>query len=302
MKFLLRLLSTISCFVLLWNHIQAKEEACEDDAPTVQALLDRSPGQIVSFLGSIYEHSPWVAQEFVEMNVKESSEITTITQLAQVLKQIVDQAPYDVKLALLQAHPDLGHKAATTLTLESQQEQKKSGLNDMTADELATFHELHNAYKAKFPFPFILAVRNASKHTILSALRGRLPQPIETEFVQALAQVHKIAWMRLLTKLDTSQAQGFLSCHVLDTANGIPAANMRIELHRLSPTAEFVGEYVTNDDGRITGGALRGGTEFVVGEYEWTFHVGDYYASVGTITSGQPFLNTIPLRFGIDNP
>ena len=146
-------------------------------------------------------------------------------------------------------------------------------------------------------------MRNASKHTILAALRGRLPQPIETEFVQAIAQVHKIAWMRLLTKLDTSNAQGFLSCHVLDTANGIPAANMRIELHRLSPEpAGWVGEYVTNDDGRITGGALRGGKEFLVGEYEWTFHVGDYYASVGTLTSGQPFLNTIPLRFGIDNP
>jgi len=314
MKSLFQLFAVFSCSVLLlWNHIDAKstttpsEGACEDDdAPTVQALLERSPNDIVSFLGSIYEHSPWVAQEFVEKNMEEgpssSLEITTVTQLAEALKQIVDQASYELKLSLLKSHPDLGHEAPTELTPESQQEQKKSGLSDMTAGELATFHELHNAYKEKFPFPFILAVRNASKHTILSALRGRLPQPMETEFVQAITQVHKIAWMRLLTKLDTSNAQGFLTCHVLDTANGIPASNMRIELHRLSPTVAFVGEYVTNDDGRITGGALRGGAEFLVGEYQWIFHVGDYYASVGTFSSGQPFLNTIPLRFGIDNP
>ena len=80
---------------------------------------------------------------------------------------------------------------------------------------------------------------------------------------------------------------------------------MRIKLHRLSPpeSAGLVGEYVTNDDGRLEcGPALKGSKEFLVGEYEWTFYAADYFASRGTFTSGTPFLSEIPLRFGIDNP
>ena len=80
---------------------------------------------------------------------------------------------------------------------------------------------------------------------------------------------------------------------------------MRIKLQRLSPpeAAGLVGEFITNEDGRLEGGpALKGGKEFLVGTYEWTFFVADYFASKGTFTSGTPFLDTIPLRFGIDNP
>ena len=85
----------------------------------------------------------------------------------------------------------------------------------------------------------------------------------------------------------------------------LPADGMRIHLERLSPpeSAGPVGDFVTNDDGRLEGGpALKGGTEFVPGVYQWTFYTGEYFASKGTYTSGQPFLDTIPLRFGIDNP
>jgi hydroxyisourate hydrolase len=80
---------------------------------------------------------------------------------------------------------------------------------------------------------------------------------------------------------------------------------MRIQLHRLSPkdSAGLAGEYITNHDGRLeTGPALKGGKEFLVGTYEWTFFVGDYFAFKGTYTTGTPFLDTIPIRFGIDNP
>jgi len=67
-----------------------------------------------------------------------------------------------------------------------------------------------------------LAVRNATKLTVLAALEGRSKNPPEAEFATALEQVHKIAWMRLLSKIDVSDAKGFLTCHVLDTANGCP--------------------------------------------------------------------------------
>ena len=79
---------------------------------------------------------------------------------------------------------------------------------------------------------------------------------------------------------------------------------MRIELRRLSPPerAGLVGTFVTNDDGRLEGGPALKGKDFMVGTYEWTFYVADYFASKGTFTSGTPFLDVIPLRFGIDNP
>jgi hydroxyisourate hydrolase len=83
-----------------------------------------------------------------------------------------------------------------------------------------------------------------------------------------------------------------------------PAAKMRIHLHRLSPdeSSGLVGEFITNDDGRLEGGPALKGKDFMVGTYEWTFFVADYFAARGTYTSGTPFVDTIPLRFGIDNP
>jgi OHCU decarboxylase len=130
-----------------------------------------------------------------------------------------------MKLTLLRAHPDLCEKVGTLdqLTLESQEEQSKSGLQSLTNEELERFTKYNSMYREKFGFPFILAVRNVTKFTVLAALQGRATNHTkEVEFVTALQQVHKIAWMRLLSKLDTSNAKGYLTCHVLDTANGCP--------------------------------------------------------------------------------
>jgi 2-oxo-4-hydroxy-4-carboxy-5-ureidoimidazoline decarboxylase len=268
-------------------------------------IASKSPNEIVELLGGIYEHSDWVAQELAKKDNLKSLE--TVTALASAMKSIVDGASHECKLELLCNHPDLCEKVdkMKELTKESQEEQSKSGLQSLTDEERETFHKNNTAYRMKFGFPFILAVRNATKYTVLAGLAGRIGNSPEKEFAVALEQVHKIAWMRLLAMLNTDDAKGFLTCHVLDTANGIGAHNMRIHLHRLSPAenAGFIGEYVTNSEGRLEGGpALKGGKEFTVGIYEWTFFAGDYFASMGTFTSGTPFLDTIPLRFGIDNP
>lgn len=271
--------------------------------PTVVELLQQPKVEIIEFLGGIYEHSKWVAEEFVE-NENKNNSITTVTELAKALQTIVEDASHEQKLKLLTAHPDLGAKVEQlkTLTKESQEEQGKAGLQTLQGDELTKFHSMNNNYANKFQFPFILAVRNASKDTVLSALEGRLNNSREVEFAAAMTQVHKIAWMRLLTILDTSNSAGFLTVHVLDTANGIPADHMRITLTRLSPTQEVIGQFVTNQDGRLDGGPALKGKDFRVGTYEWTFYAGDYFARKGTYTTGTPFLDVIPLRFGIDNP
>jgi 2-oxo-4-hydroxy-4-carboxy-5-ureidoimidazoline decarboxylase len=271
--------------------------------PTVTELLAKSDNEIIAFLGGIYEHSSWVAQDLVKVD---TSAIRTVTGLANAMKSIVDGSSQDRKMELLRAHPDLCEKVGKLeeLTKESREEQSRAGLQSLTEDEVTLFNKYNTEYREKFGFPFILAVRNASKNTVLSALEGRVGNPNEVEFVGALQQVHKIAWMRLLSSLNTDDAQGFLTCHVLDTANGCPAAKMRIHLHRLSPPegAGLIGEYITNDDGRLEGGPALKGKDFQVGTYEWTFYVADYFASRGTPFPGTPFLDEVPLRFGIDNP
>lgn len=276
------------------------------DKISVGDLVAKDPKEISESLGGIYEHSPWVAEALIQNNPEAVKSFKTVTELASAMKSIVDGASQDQKMTLLCAHPDLCEKVTKLkeLTKESQEEQSKAGLQSMDDEELAKFTSLNNSYREKFKFPFILAVRNATKYTVLSALAGRLPHPAEKEFGTALEQVHKIAWMRLLSKFYSADYPGFLTCHILDTANGSPAANMRIQLTRLSPpeSAGVVGDFITNNDGRLEGGPALKGKDFMVGTYEWTFYAGDYFASIGTFTSGQPFLDVIPLRFGIDNP
>jgi len=79
---------------------------------------------------------------------------------------------------------------------------------------------------------------------------------------------------------------------------------MRILLHRLTPAENsgLVKEFVTNSDGRLDGGPALKEKDFIVGTYEWTFFAGDYFARKNAKTAGVPFINEIPLRFGIDDP
>jgi hypothetical protein len=94
----------------------------------------------------------------------------------------------------------------------------------MTDEEMDAFRRNNARYREVYQFPFILAVRNATKQTELAALAGRAESgaPYERELSVALEQVHKIAWMRLLAALDLAACRGFLTCHVLDTASGCP--------------------------------------------------------------------------------
>lgn len=91
---------------------------------------------------------------------------------------------------------------------------------------------------------------------------------------------------------------GFLTTHVLDTANGTPAQGMRIELYRLDPERRLLRETVTNQDGRTDRPVLPE-SEFETGTYELVFHVGDWLDAQGHAGSKPRFLDVIPLRFGM---
>ena len=253
----------------------------------------------VAAVGGTYEKSPWVAERAFAQGPFES-----VSSIAAAMKQTLANATDDEVLSLLRAHPDLAGRAALQgdVTAESAAEQAKAGLGSLTAEELSKLTSLNERYTAKFGFPFILAVRNASKRVIFAALERRMAGDLVEERAEALAQVHKIAWLRLLDSVE-GNGKGFLTCHVLDVASGTPAAGMAVTLTRLGDHGDLPSSYAftTNEDGRLDGPALKG-LEFCAGAYEWTFHVGEYFAATGVATAAQPFLGDVPIRFGIDNP
>ena len=255
----------------------------------------------VAAIGGVYENSPWIAEKAYA-----SGPYDSLAALAKGLKQVVQDAGTEAQIALLQAHPDLAGKAALAgeLTAESTEEQASAGLGSLTKEEMATFVSNNDAYKAKFGFPFVLAVRNARKGTILGSFTTRLQNSPSAELAEGIFQVHKIAWMRLRT-LVAPNPTGFLTCHVLDTARGCPAAGMSISLSKLNEATggwELIGRFVTNSDGRPSDGPALKGEAFTFGTYEWMFNVGDYFATAGVPTAGTHFLFDVPLRFGIDDP
>ena len=150
----------------------------------------------VTRYGGIYEHSPWVAERVHGLL---GERLADRKQLAKLMADCVDNASVDAQLELMRAHPDLAGKAALAgeLTVDSNEEQSKAGLDQCTADEFERIQSLNVAYKEKFGFPFIMAVRESSRAEILEAFARRLDNDYELEFETALQEIHKIARLRL---------------------------------------------------------------------------------------------------------
>ena len=145
-------------------------------------------------LGHLFEHSPWVAEETWAKRPFASAE-----ELHAALCATMQSAPQGRQLALMRAHPDLAGRLAQQkkLTAESTREQASAGLDQLTDAELAEFTRNNDTYKAKFGFPFIICARLNAKAAILAAMSARLPNAPTAEHAAALAEIEKIAWLRL---------------------------------------------------------------------------------------------------------
>ncbi len=145
--------------------------------------------------GGIYEHSPWVAEQVASL-VNERDDVEC---LATLMADCVDNAGSEQQLALIRAHPDLAGKAqvAGELTADSTAEQASAGLDQCSKVEYERFQALNDAYRDKFGFPFVMAVRNSSRAEILDAFSARLQNDYDLEFETALEEIHKIARLRL---------------------------------------------------------------------------------------------------------
>ncbi|OUS34091.1 OHCU decarboxylase ['Osedax' symbiont bacterium Rs2_46_30_T18] len=151
----------------------------------------------IQSFGGIYEHSSWVAEAAYQQGVLGLH--NQIESLHQLLATEVAAASKHEKLALINAHPDLAGKAAVAgeLTAESTAEQASAGISNCSPAEYSQFTELNDAYKTKFSFPFIMAVKGSNTQKILSAFTRRLEHSVEQEFNQALQEIDKIALLRL---------------------------------------------------------------------------------------------------------
>lgn len=174
----------------------AKEHPYKPPA-LVPSEMDRE-GFVMAF-GSVFEHSPWIAERAWAGELGPAND--TAVGLHFALRTQFRMADAAERLGVLKAHPDLAGKlaAAKRLTAESTAEQASAGLDALTDDERATFTELNARYVERFDFPFIIAVRDNTKASILEAFRQRVGNDRETEFATACAQVERIARLRIET-------------------------------------------------------------------------------------------------------
>ena len=151
----------------------------------------------IATFGGIYEHSPWVAETLYDQGLSEDD--GDPTRLAMRMAAIVDMAGDERQMVLLCSHPELAGKLAISgsLTAESTAEQASARLDQCSDEEFAEFQKLNQRYHKTFGHPFIIAVRGLDRAKILAAFRKRANHSAQVEFRTAIAEVHKIAKLRL---------------------------------------------------------------------------------------------------------
>ncbi len=161
-------------------------------SPDEIARMDRTA--FVAAFGAVFEDSPWVAEAAWDRRP-----FADKAALRAAMTAIVREAGTERQRALIRSHPDLADKAArpANLTAFSQTEQARAGLDELTEAEAEEQRALNRAYRARFGFPFIMAVRFSTRPEILQTMRERVGNEPETEFARALEEIYKIAGFRL---------------------------------------------------------------------------------------------------------
>lgn len=149
--------------------------------------------------GSVFEHSTWVADAVFEKNGDMTDGDTDADKMLNCFVSEFMAASRDQQLTTLRAHPELACSVdeRVYLTAESIIEQTGAGLDLCSEAEFAEFGRLNTAYREKFGFPFIIAVKGRSRLQILTIFRMRLKNDAVLEYQSALYQVCRIAKFRI---------------------------------------------------------------------------------------------------------
>jgi OHCU decarboxylase len=146
-------------------------------------------------VGPVFEHAPWVAERAFALHPFRS-----MADLHEKLCQTLHASGDEEKLALIGAHPDLIEQAAggaPAPTTQAQAERTAAGLDRLSAAEVEMFQAYNDAYRDQFGFPFIVCAPQNRKEAILAAFPKRLKNTREKEIATALAEICKIAELRL---------------------------------------------------------------------------------------------------------
>jgi 2-oxo-4-hydroxy-4-carboxy-5-ureidoimidazoline decarboxylase len=158
---------------------------------SLSGLNQMNQVEFAEALGSVFEDTPAITQQ-----VWHQRPFKDRKALYRCMVDAVKSASSAEKLELIRAHPDLGSKAK--MAIASVQEQAGAGLDHLSPEEYDRFTALNRAYREKFDFPFIIAVKNHTKTSILEAFVHRLENSSATEINQALSEIAQIAEFRLL--------------------------------------------------------------------------------------------------------
>jgi len=165
---------------------------------TAPSDMDRET--FVAEFGGMFEHSPWIAEGAFDLELGATHD--NAAGIHNALARVFRNASEEQRLGVLTAHPDLAGKlaAAGRLTKESTAEQAGAGLDLLTDEERETFQNLNAEYAKRHGFPFIIAVKDNTKSSILEAFHRRIKNNRDTEFSEACRQVERIAELRLIER------------------------------------------------------------------------------------------------------
>lgn len=151
----------------------------------------------VGRFGGVFEHSPWIAEAVYDASAGRPP--LAADALHAAMCAVFRGASRERQLEVVRAHPDLAGRLALAggLTADSTAEQRSAGLDQCSPTELRRFTELNDAYRARFGFPFIMAVKGRTREEILAAFARRLGNDAETELTTALDEIERIAALRL---------------------------------------------------------------------------------------------------------
>jgi OHCU decarboxylase len=161
---------------------------------TMAELNAFTADEFVEAIGFAFEDSPWIARAAAAQRPFADRDA-----LHAAMTAVVAAAPADAQVALIAAHPDLAGRVAREgrLTAASTAEQAQAGLATLTADETARFDRENTRYRERFGFPFVVCAREHTKASILGELERRAGNDRATEIATALAEIAKIARLRI---------------------------------------------------------------------------------------------------------
>ena len=123
---------------------------------TIEDLNSLDRAQFVEAVGWVFEHSPWVAER-----AWAARPFANVDALHGAMVDKWKSASANEQLALLRAHPDLGTRARVSEA--SAAEQAGAGLDRLTPEEFERLLALNEAYRDKFGFPFLFAVKGSTQ-------------------------------------------------------------------------------------------------------------------------------------------